>query len=107
MYNHGPLDMRGLVGAATIMGCLKCGACFSGLDDQDEPVLMLRLKDEDLLEAPDDSALLQSLRFSYSRVNGVNPPLALAEAFITDDDSTPRVLHLIVVDLNRRRRLPE
>ena len=29
----GPLDMRGLVGAATIIGCLKCGVCFSGLDD--------------------------------------------------------------------------
>ena len=99
----GPLDMRGLVGAATIMGCLKFGACFSGLDAQDEPVLLLRLKDEDLLEAPDDSAFLQSC----SRVNGVYPPLALVEAFITDDDSTPRVrrLHLIVVDLNRRRRL--
>ena len=70
-------------------------------------MLMLRLKDEDLLEAPDDSAFLQSLRFSCSRVNGVYPPLALVEAFITDDDSTPRVrrLHLIVVDLNRRRRL--
>ena len=47
---------------------------------------------------------LQSLRL---RVNGVYPPLALVEAFITDDNSTPRVrrLHLIVVDLNRRRRL--
>ena len=72
-----------------------------------EPVLILRLKDEDLLEAPDDSAFLQSLRLSCSRVNGVYPPLV--EAFITDDDSTPRVrrLHLIVVDLNRRRRLPD
>ena len=46
----GPLDMRGLVGAATIMGCLKYGACFSGLDAQDQPVLQLRLKDEDLLD---------------------------------------------------------
>ena len=103
----GPLDMRGLVGAATIMGCLKYGACFSGLDAQDDPVLILRLKDEDLLEAPDDSAFLHSLRLSCSRVNGVYPPLALVEAFITDDDGTPRVrrLHLIVVDLNRRRRL--
>ena len=55
----------------------------------------------------DDSAFLQSLRFSCSRVTGVYPPLALVEAFITDDDCTPRVrrLHLIVVDLNRRRRL--
>ena len=50
---YGPLDMRGLVGAATIMGCLKYGACFSGLDAQDDSVLILRLKDEDLLEAPD------------------------------------------------------
>ena len=71
----GPLDMRGLVGAATIMGCFKYGACFSGVDAQDEPVLQLQLKDEDLLEAPDDSAFLQSLRISCSRVNGVYPPL--------------------------------
>ena len=28
----GPLDMRGLVGAATIIGCLKYGASFNGLD---------------------------------------------------------------------------
>ena len=40
----GPLDMRGLVGAATIMGCLKYGASFSGLDDQDDPVLLFRLQ---------------------------------------------------------------
>ena len=52
----GSLDMRVLVGAATIMGCLKYGVCFS------------RLKDEDLLEAPDDSAFLQSLRFSCAKV---------------------------------------
>ena len=102
-----PLDMRGLVGAATIMGCLKYGACFSGLDAQDDSVLILRLKDEDLLEAPDDSAFLQSLRLSCARVNGVYPPLALVEAFITEDDDIPRVrrLHLIVVDLTRSRRL--
>ena len=64
----GALDMRGLVGAATIMGCLKYGACFSGLDAQDDPVLLLRLKDEDLLEAPDDSSFLHSLRLSCLRV---------------------------------------
>ena len=104
----GPLDMRGLVGAATIIGCLKYGACFSGLDDQDDPVFLIRLKDEDLLlEAPDDSAFLQSLRFSCARVSGVYPPLALVEAYITEEDSAPRVrrLHLIVVDLHRRRRM--
>ena len=91
----GPLDMRGLVRAATIMGCLKYGACFGGFDNDDQPLLQLRLKDEELLEAPDDSAFLQSLRFSCSRVNGGL------------DDHTPMVrrLHLIVVDLKRRSRL--
>ena len=103
----GPLDMRGLVGAATIMGCLKYGACFSGFDANDQPQLQLRLREEDLLEAPDDSAFLHSLRISCSRVNGVYPPLALVEAFVTEDDHTPRVrrLHLIIVDMKRRRRL--
>ena len=41
----GPLDMRGLVGAATIMGCLKYGACFSGLDEQDDPVRSFFVKE--------------------------------------------------------------
>ena len=54
----GPLDMRGLVGAATIMGSLKYGACFSGFDDQDDPVFLIRLKDEELLEAAKPSVLL-------------------------------------------------
>ena len=105
----GPLDMQGLVGAATIIGCLKYGASFSGLHDQDDPVFLIRLKDEDLLESPDDSAFLQSLRFSCARVNGVYPPLALVEAYITEEDSAPKVrrLHLIVVDLHRRRRMAD
>ena len=105
----GPLDMRGLVGAATIIGCLKYGACFSGQDDQDDPVFLIRLKDEELVEAVDDSAFLQSLRFFCARVNGVYPPLALAEAYITKEDSTPRVrkLHLMMVDLHRRRRMAD
>ena len=103
----GPLDMQGLVGAATIIGCLKYGASFSGLDEQEDPVFLIRLKDDDLLESPDDSAFLQSLRFSCARVNGVYPPLALVEAYITEEDSAPKVrrLHLIVVDLHRRRRM--
>ena len=46
----GPLDMRGLVGASTIIGCLKYGACFSGLDEQEDPVFLVRLKDDDLVE---------------------------------------------------------
>ena len=103
----GPLDMRGLVGAATIIGCLKYGASFCGQDDQDDPIFLIRVKDEDLLEAPDDAAFLQSLRHSCARVSGVYPPLALVEAYITEEDSASRVrrLHLIIVDLHRRRRM--
>ena len=99
--------MCGLVGAATIIGCLKYGACFSGQNEQDDPVFLIRLKDEELVEAPDDSAFLQSLRHSCARVNGVYPPMSLIEAYITEDDSAPwvRRLHLIVVDLHRRRRM--
>ena len=32
----GPLDMQGLVGAATIIGCLRYGASFSGFDEQED-----------------------------------------------------------------------
>ena len=57
------------------------------------------------MEAHDDSTFLQSLRHSCARVNGVYPPMSLIEAYITEDDSAPRVqrLHLIVVD--RRRQM--
>ena len=94
----GPLDMQGLVRAATIIGCLKYGASFSGLDDQNDSVFLVRLKDEDLLESPDDSTFLQSLRFSCVRVNGVYPPLALVEAYITKEDSARKVRRLHLID---------
>ena len=103
----GPLDMRGLVGAATVIGCLKYGACLSGLDGEGTPRVLLQFKDTDLHEAPYDSAFLQSLRISCSRMTGVYPPLAMAEAFLNINDPIPRVrrLHLIIVDLKRRGRL--
>ena len=67
-------------------------ACFSGLDNQDDSVFLIWLKHEDLLETPDDSAFLQSLRFSCARISGVYPPLALTEAHITEEDNAPRGL---------------
>ena len=105
--SHLYFHMQGQVGAATIIGCLKYGASFSGLDEQEDPVFLIGLKDDDLLESPDDSAFLQSLQFSCARVNGVYSPLALVEAYITEEDSASKVrrLHLIVVDLRRRRRM--
>ena len=63
------------------------------LDDQNDSVFLICLKNEDFLESPDDSAFLQSLRFCGARVNGVYRSLALV-------DAAPRVrrLHLIAVD---------
>ena len=42
-------------------------------------------------------------------LNGVYPPLALVEAYITEEDNAPKVrrLHLILVDLHRRRRMAD
>ena len=40
----GPLDMQGVVGAATIIGCLKYGASFSGLDEQEDSVFCTLLQ---------------------------------------------------------------
>ena len=59
-----------------------------------------------MLDTPNDS---ESLRFSCARVSGVYPPLCLVEAYITEEDSAPRVrrLHLMVVDLHRRRRMAD
>ena len=107
--HYGPTGYARLGRGSDYHGLFEIWCLLRGLDDQDDPVLLFRLKDEDLLEAPDDSAFLQSLRFSCARVNGVYPPLALAEAFTTEEDSAPRVrrLHLIVVDLHRRRRLAD
>ena len=54
MRNHGSLG-HAWSGSGNNVGCLKYEACFSGLDAQDDSVLILRFKDEDLLEVCDDS----------------------------------------------------
>ena len=57
----GPLDMRGLLGAATVIGCLKYGAGVCGVH-VNNPSAEVFLKDGSLNAGPDDSAFLQSLR---------------------------------------------
>ncbi len=57
----GPLDMRGLMGAATVMGCLKHGAGVCGVHE-DNRVVEVFLKENSIDEGPDDSAFLDSLR---------------------------------------------
>ena len=86
IFIMGPLDMRGLVGAATIMGCLKYGACLSGLDDQDDPVFLIRELAESIPHWPWLKTTLLTRTVPQGRV---------------------RRLHLMVVDLHRRRRMAD
>ena len=58
----GPLDMRRLLGAATVIGCLKYGAGVCGVN-VDNPSAKVFLKEKSLNAGPDDSAFLQSLRW--------------------------------------------
>ena len=100
----GPLDMRGLPGAATVIGCLKYGAGVCGAHGSNQAAEVF-LKDGSLNDGPDDDAFLQSLRRSLKTARGAYPPVALAEIY--QEFKSPltmiRRLHLMVVDLDRSR----
>ncbi len=100
----GPLDMRGLMGAATVIGCLKYGAGVCGRSD-DNPAAEVYLKEKTIDEGPDDSAFLDSLRRSLNTPRGAYPPVVMAEIYRekVQRDTKIRRLHLIVVDLGRTR----
>ena len=102
----GPLDMRGLMGAATVIGCLKHGAGVCGVHDDNREVEVF-LKGNSVDESPDDSAFLDSLRRSLNTPRGVYPPVAFAEIYCEDSRPLTRIrrLHLIVVDLERSRNV--
>ena len=99
----GPLDMRGLLGAATV-GCLKYGAEVCGVH-ADNPSAEVFLKEGSLNAGPDDSAFLQSLRWSLNTPRGAYPPVALAEIYREHKLPLTKIrrLHLMVVDLDRSR----
>ena len=100
----GPLDMRGLMGAATVIGCLKYGAGVCGVHD-DNPSAEVFLKERSLDAGPDDSAFIASLRRSLNTPRGAYPPVAMAEIYCEDKHLLTKIrrLHLIVVDLEKTR----
>ena len=73
-----PLDMRGLMGAATVIGCLKYGAGVCGIHE-DNASAEVFLKERSLDAGPDDSAFIASLRRSLNTPRGAYPPVAMAE----------------------------
>ena len=100
----GPLDMRGLLGAATVIGCLKYGAGVCGVH-ADNPSAEVFLKERSLNAGPDDSAFLQSLRWSLNTPRGAYPTVALAEIYREHKLPLTKIrrLHSMVVDLNKSR----
>ena len=100
----GPLDMKGLLGAATVIGCLKYGAGLCGFNPGQRDVSM-HLRESDIGKGPDDAAFLLSLQRSISNDRGVYPPLAFAEIYRNDVSTKTRIrrLHLLVVDLERTK----
>ena len=97
----GPLDMRGLLGAATVIGCLKYGAGLCGMHGRNVP------KRSSIDDGPGDCSFLDSLRRSLTTARGVYPPVALAEIYCEDSRSSAKIrrLHLIVIDLDRSRNV--
>ena len=100
----GPLDMRGLLGAATVIGCFKYGAGVCGVHVSN-PAAEVFLKDGSLNDGPDDEAFLLSVRRSLKTARGAYPPVALAEIFQEYKSPLTKIrrLHLMVVDLGRSR----
>ena len=100
----GLLDMKGLLGAATVIGCLKYGAGVCGFDPEQRDVKMY-LREPTVEAGPDDAAFLTSLRRSINNTRGVYPPVAFAEIYRNDSSTLTKIrrLHLIVVDLERTK----
>ena len=97
-----PLDMKGLIGAATVMGSLMYGAghCWHG-------TISMHLRGSSLEDCPGDDQFLSSL--DHNDVPGGTmaqrryPPVALIEcvADIMQKHHEVRRLHLVIVDLWR------
>ena len=100
----GPLDMKGLLRAATVIGCLKYGAGLCGFNPDQRDVSM-HLRESDIGKGPDDAAFLLSLQRSIGNDRGVYPPVAFAEIYRNDVSTKTKIrrLHLLVVDLERTK----
>ena len=94
----GPLDMKGLLGAATVMGTLMYGAGHVW-----EGQAHFYLHDGELFRSPPDETFIHMLQQNCSLTDPHFPPPAIVEAlqdYVTHYYKVRR-LHLIVVDLWR------
>ena len=100
-----PLDMKGIIGAATVVGCLQHGV---GICDERSTgsSLLVELKAGSLAQSRDDSNFLEALRLSATVKTGEFPPAALVELYHEPEASSARLrrLHLVIVDLRHPRK---
>ena len=100
-----PLDMKGIIGAATVVGCLQHGV---GICDERSTgsSLLVELKTGSLAQSRDDSNFLEAFRLSATVKTGEFPPAALVELYHEPEASTARLrrLHLVIVDLLHPRK---
>ena len=100
-----PLDMKGIIGAATVVGCLQHGV---GICDERSTgsSLLVELKAGSLAQSRDDSNFLEAFRLSATVKTGEFPPAALVELYHEPEASAARLrrLHIVIVDLCHPRR---
>ena len=100
-----PLDMKGIIGAATVVGSLQHGV---GICDERSTgcPLLVELKAGSLAQSRDDSNFLEAFRLSATVKTGEFPPAALVELYHEPEASTARLrrLHLVIVDLLHPRK---
>ena len=100
-----PLDMNGIIGAATVVGCLQHGAGVCDEQSTGSPLLMA-LKAGSLDRSRDDSDFLDAFRHSATTKTGEFPPASLVEIYHEPGAVAARLrrLHLIIVDLCHPRK---
>jgi len=99
-----PLDMKGLIGAATVVGSLQHGA---GVCEEaaNEAPLRIGLKATNFTTSTSDATFLH-FRFAARSKSGKYPPSALIEVHqdLEAEVAKLRRLHLIIVDLLHPKR---
>ena len=98
----GPLDMKGLPGAATVIGSLVYGVGHCWRSN-----IQMHWRHGDLQHSDADAAALDKLRQASNEPNGKFLPLALLECVFDKQETTNKLrrLHLIIVDLWRPWRI--
>ena len=95
----GPLDMLGLISAATVVGSLMYGVGICWRQD-----LELHYQQEEAEASMDDVKMIDMLK--NARPCSALPPLALGEiVHVSEEKFTVRRLHLIIVDTWRQKWL--